>query len=151
MKKYISPIILAFILFILIILFIVFPHQEPNFVEINKKKVYVEIAKTQEQKAQGLMFRKSLKENKGMLFIFPDSTILNFWMKNTLIPLDIIFIKENLEISDIAQAAPCTIEPCAIYSSSVPVMYVLEVNSNYTEKNEIKVGQKIVMSQNIKA
>ena len=144
MKKYHITLILLSVLFVLILIVILIP-QKPTVVEINGKKIYVEIADSDQERTQGLMFRNNLEENKGMLYVFPDSRIPNFWMRNTLIPLDIIFIKEDLEIADIKKAYPCTQDPCSVYLSSVPVMYVLEVNSNYTEKNNIQLGQKIII------
>src|SRR3989344_2335385 len=83
-------------------------HSKPSLVSLNEKTFEVEIADTSLERAQGLMFRAELKEYQGMLFIFPISEKHSFWMKNTFIPLDIIWIDENFEIVYIYEnAQPC--------------------------------------------
>ena len=82
-----------------------------------------------------------------MLFIFDDGKNQTFWMKNTLIPLDIIFIGKDMKIVDIRYATPCNEYPCKLYQSSKPAKYVLEVNGNFTIKNNIKVDDKITLNQ----
>src|SRR3989344_4541488 len=77
-------------------------------------KINVEIADDNEERMKGLMFRERLDENAGMLFVFEDEQYQAFWMKNTLIPLDIIFIGKNLEIVDIENAVPCKTGDCAL-------------------------------------
>ncbi len=109
-------------------------------------QIKAEIASTEEQTTKGLMFRQSLADNEGMLFVYPDSAVRNFWMKNTLIPLDMIFITDNLTVAKIHHAVPCTADPCPIYNSGEPVKYVLEINGNFTEKNGIITESKIRLS-----
>ena len=111
-----------------------------------KIKVEVEISDSPEERAAGLMFREFLGENSGMLFIFDDETTRSFWMKNTLVPLDIIFISKDFEIVDIKYAEPCKENPCISYVSKGPAEYVLEVNGNFTIKNNIKIGDKIIIN-----
>ncbi len=106
-------------------------------------QIKAEVTSTEEQITQGLMFRQSLADNEGMLFVYPDSAVRNFWMKNTLIPLDMIFIAENETIAKIHHAVPCTSDPCQLYSSEEPVKYVLEVNGNLTNYYGIKEGSKV--------
>ena len=113
-----------------------------NFIKIN-----VEIADDNEKRTKGLMFREKLNENEGMLFIFDNEETQTFWMKNTLIPLDIIFIDKNFRIVDIKNAVPCKEELCPLYKSSKPAEYVLEVNKNFTIKNGIKVGNNLIITQ----
>ena len=104
----------------------------------------VEVSDNSIERTQGLMFRDSLDENKGMLFIFPELGLYSFWMKNTLIPLDIIWINKNLEVIDIKKnIQPCVTETCNNYSPSSEALYVLEINSNLTEKYGINVRDKI--------
>ena len=104
----------------------------------------VDVSDNSLERTQGLMFRSSLDENKGMLFIFPESGLYSFWMKNTLIPLDIIWINKNLEVVDIkSDAQPCTTENCNSYSPSSEALYVLEINANLTNKYNINVRDKI--------
>lgn len=105
-------------------------------------QINAEVASTGEQITRGLMSRKSLGKDEGMLFIFPDSAVRSFWMKDTLIPLDMMFISENGAIAKIHHAAPCTSDPCRTYSSEKPVKYVLEVNGNITISYNIEEGSK---------
>jgi len=105
--------------------------------------INVEIVDTNAERARGLMFRESLCGNCGMLFAFDDLDYRSFWMKNTLMPLDIIFIDDHFSIMDIQYAAPCTTEICDIYSNKA--RYVLEVNGGFTKENNINVGDKLVL------
>ena len=119
-----------------------------SYVEIESDnkiiKVNVEIADDNEERTKGLMFREYLGENEGMLFVFDDAQIRTFWMKNTKIPLDIIFISEDLEIINIKQAEPCINDHCRVYSSEGNAKYVLEVNRGFSERNGINSGNKLV-------
>ncbi|WBU88484.1 DUF192 domain-containing protein [Cellulophaga omnivescoria] len=101
----------------------------------------IEIAETDYETQTGLMQRTSMKENQGMLFIFPDSRIHSFYMKNTKIALDIIYIDENLHIASFQENAKPLDETGL--SSKVPVMYVLEINAGLSEKYMLEVGDKI--------
>ncbi len=105
------------------------------------KKVDVELAITPEEKQVGLMFRETLCADCGMLFVFDDEMIRSFWMKNTLIPLDIIFISENLSVGNVLSAEPCEQDPCRLYKGLAK--FVLEVNKGFAEKNGIMPGQKV--------
>lgn len=102
-------------------------------------------ATTQTQRENGLMGVKQLGANQGMLFIFNDSPqIRTFWMKNTLIPLDMLFISQGKQILSIQHdAQPCTSDPCPIYSSNFPAQYVLEVNGNWAIDNNIQPGSTV--------
>ena len=91
------------------------------------------------------MFRKHLNENKGMFFAFDADGTYAFWMKNTLIPLDIIFISSDFKILEIFHAEPCTEEPCKSYQTTKYSKYVLEVNGNFTIRNSIDVGDKVII------
>ena len=103
----------------------------------------VEVAQTQEERQKGLMFRESMPDNRGMLFVFEKDGPLAFWMKNTLIPLDMIFIDENLTVVDVLAAVPCKEDPCPNYKSHG--RYVLEINAGLAGKHGIKNGS--VMSR----
>ncbi len=92
---------------------------------------------------RGLMFIEGLGPEEGMLFVFGDEQERNFWMKNTLIPLDIIFISAGKEVVSIANAVPCMGDPCPHYPSRGPAKYVVEVNTGFTEANLINVGDKV--------
>ena len=98
----------------------------------------IELALTESEQMQGLMFRNELDENAGMLFPFPDSQQRSFWMKNTLIPLDIIFVKQDGTIQNIgANAVPLDLTPV---SSTGPVKAVLEINGGQAAERGIKPG-----------
>ena len=107
----------------------------------------VELAVTPEQRSKGLMYRKSLDEDKGMLFIFENSGKYGFWMKNTLIPLDIIWIDENKTIIYISEnTPPCKQDPCPSYIPNAEAKYVLELNAGISNKTRIKIGDKVFIS-----
>ncbi len=100
----------------------------------------VELATTPEEQAQGLMFREHLADDAGMLFIFSEPKVLSFWMKNTLLPLDIIFFDADGKFVSSATMTPCTEEPCQTYPSAGEAAYALEVNVGYVEKNSVGPG-----------
>ena len=112
---------------------------------IEEIKVKAEIADTQEKRERGLMFREHLGENKGMFFAFDNEGTYAFWMKNTLIPLDIIFISKDLNIVEIIHAEPCEEDPCKTYETTKYAKYVLEINGNFTTRNSIDVGDEVVI------
>jgi hypothetical protein len=113
----------------------------------NGVELSVELAKTPEEKQQGLMHRTSLAENHGMLFIFDSDAPRSFWMKNTLIPLDMIFIDSNMRVVEIkANIPPCKEDPCSTYTSA-PAKYVLEINGGLAEKNGISVGSTVKLRE----
>ncbi|NNK75571.1 MAG: DUF192 domain-containing protein [Maribacter sp.] len=101
----------------------------------------IEIAESDYETETGLMYRKGMEENQGMLFIFPDIRQHFFHMKNTEFGLDIIFLDENLRIASIQEnAKPFDEKPSP---SLVPVMYALEINAGLSEKWLLEVGDKI--------
>lgn len=106
--------------------------------------VMAEAARTPQERAYGLMFRTSLPDNHGMLFIFDREERVSFWMKDTLIPLDMIFIDADKKIIHIEKnAPPCKNDPCPVYPSTLPAKYVLEVNGGWGEKNGVMVGDRL--------
>ena len=100
----------------------------------------VEVADTEEERAQGLMFRENLPENAGMWFVFPEPGIYAFWMKNTLIPLDVLYFDEEGKFVSVQTMNPCEHDPCKTYPSARPAKYALEVNAGFAEKEG--VGEK---------
>jgi len=106
----------------------------------------VEIAKTKLSQAKGLMFRRELDENKGMLFVFNKESLRSFWMKNTLIPLDIIWLSQDFVVVDVLTAEPCRSENCSSYSPSGSAQYVLEINAGLAKKYSIGQGLKASVS-----
>jgi uncharacterized membrane protein (UPF0127 family) len=107
----------------------------------------IEIADESEEILKGLMYREKLDEDKGMLFVYPDSQIRSFWMKNTKIALDIIFIDENYKIINIEEAEPCVTKTCRRYKSIKPAKYVLEINKGLSKKYGIKEKDKISLQK----
>lgn len=106
--------------------------------------VYVEVAKTAKQQQQGLMYRQFMAGDAGMLFPFKNEQVADFWMHNTFLPLDILFIKSDGTITKIiTDATPLSQD---ILSSGTPVKAVLELNGGTVEKRGINVGDKIVYS-----
>jgi len=103
--------------------------------------VKVEVARTPEQKQRGLMYRKRLDEDAGMLFIAPYERRQRFWMKNTFIPLDLIFIGAEFRIKGMIQDARPESEKMLFIDS--PSKYVLEVNAGFCRRHGVKEGQKV--------
>lgn len=100
----------------------------------------VEVADTAPQQMKGLMFRKTLDQDKGMLFVFDIAFVQRFWMMNTSIPLDIIFIDEEKKIVNIAEAEPCGLIPCALYNATDNAKYVLEINQGLSKAYGFRKG-----------
>lgn len=101
----------------------------------------VEVAVSPEEKARGLMFRSELGSDQGMLFLYPDQARRFFWMKNTFIPLDIVWIDSTLTVIGITEnVQPCRDQACPRYESPAKVQYVLEVNAGSAEKIGLQNG-----------
>lgn len=105
----------------------------------------IEIAETEYETQTGLMYRDTMEDNQGMLFIFPEVAYHSFYMKNTKIALDIIYIDENLKIASIQKNAQPMDETSL--SSGVPVQYVLEVNAGLTDAWKVTEGDRIVFQK----
>lgn len=109
-------------------------------------KIEIEIADNDAKRAQGLMYRDKMKFNRGMLFIFPKEDYQSFWMKNTTLPLDMIFVNKDGEIVKIHKnTTPYTLES---YPSGKPAQFVVEVNAGFTDKFNIVEGDKITWRKN---
>lgn len=100
-----------------------------------------EIANTVALRETGLMNREKLDKDKGMLFVFPDSEVRFFWMKNTAIPLDIIYINAKKKVVHIVkEARPYDL---TLLSSRLPAKYALEINGGLSDRLGLEAGQKI--------
>lgn len=125
--------------------------QNVPVVTINDKGIGVEIARTPEERIKGLSGRDFLDADSGMLFVFEEEKGAQvFWMKETLIPLDIIWIKDG-KIIEINKNVPVPAKntpdnKLSTYSAGVPVDYVLEVNAGFSDSNSIKVGDSVSVS-----
>jgi hypothetical protein len=101
----------------------------------------VELALTPEDQAQGLMFRESLPERHGMLFVFPETAPHHFWMKNTMIPLDMIWLDASGKVLFVsADTPPCKADPCPTYGPDGPAQSVLEIAGGKAKAEGVGAG-----------
>lgn len=105
------------------------------------REVVIEIAQTEYETQTGLMYRKKMEEGAGMLFIFPEASMHSFYMKNTHIALDILFIRSDLTVANIARSAR-PLDETSIPSAG-PVQYVLELNAGMCDRWGIAPGDRI--------
>jgi uncharacterized membrane protein (UPF0127 family) len=103
----------------------------------------VEVVATPEDRARGLMFRKSINDDQGMLFLFPREQPLAFWMKNTFIPLDMVFVSGDWRVVGVLKNVPPLNEDRR--SVETPSQYVLEFGAGVAEKHNIMPGAKVVV------
>ena len=109
-----------------------------------RREFQAELALTPSEHSQGLMYRKELGADRGMLFVFPELTQTSFWMKNTLIPLDIVFIGSDKKIVSIVEnAVPQTETP---RSAEGPFLYVLEIEGGRSRALGIQAGDRVDFS-----
>jgi hypothetical protein len=106
------------------------------------RKFELEVAKTPQQQQIGLMYRTSLADNRGMLFVFASPQPTRFWMKNTLIPLDMIFLRQG-KVMAIASAVPCTTTTCPTYGADTDIDQVIELRSGTIAQIGLKVGDRV--------
>lgn len=116
--------------------------REKAFVQltIKGKKIRIEVARTEEEKSRGLMFRDKLGPDEGMLFIYEREDFLSFWMKNTPLPLSIAFLDHRGKIVDIQDMEPFNLRT---HTSARPALYALEMNKGWFKKNGVKVGDVV--------
>ena len=101
----------------------------------------VELARTPDEQAQGLMFRESLAPRTGMIFLFTDGGAHHFWMKNTMIPLDLIWLAADGKVVFVsANTPPCKSDPCPLYGPDAPAPTVLEIAGGLAAKEGIAPG-----------
>jgi uncharacterized membrane protein (UPF0127 family) len=103
-------------------------------------RIQAEVASTDATRSRGLMYRKELAPNHGMLFVFEQANVQCFWMRNTLLPLSIAFILDDGTITNIADMAPMTENS---HCSTTPVRYTLEMEQGWFAKRGITAGKKI--------
>ena len=103
-------------------------------------RIQAEVAATDASRSRGLMFRKELAPNHGMLFVFEQANVQCFWMRNTLLPLSIAFMLDDGTITNIADMAPMTENS---HCSTAPVRYTLEMEQGWFAKRGITAGKKI--------
>jgi uncharacterized membrane protein (UPF0127 family) len=116
-------------------------------VKIVGHRISVEIANTDATREHGLMGRMYMAPNHGMLFVYPDAQPRYFWMKHTLIPLDILFFDAQRRLINVsADAPPCEADPCPTYNSAAPAQYVLELNAGAVKRLGIEAGQQLKLN-----
>ncbi len=103
----------------------------------------LQVARTPQARAQGLMGRASLPENWGMAFLFEEETRAAFWMKDTLIPLSILFWQDDGRIIDILNMRPCRADPCPVYEASGPYVGAIEMNRGAFDRLGVEVGDTL--------
>jgi uncharacterized membrane protein (UPF0127 family) len=117
-------------------------------IKINDKMSHAEVAFTQRGRTIGLMFRDALDKDHGMLFIYPQEQNLEFWMKNTKIPLSIAFINSKKIITQIDSMTPYSLMG---HTSKEKVKYALEMEQGWFRKNGIETGSKVSLSPEIRS
>lgn len=115
------------------------------WVQLDGKRYQVEVADTEDERARGLMFRDALAADHGMLFIHDNEAPQAYWMKNTHIPLDILYFDNRLALVSAQRDVPaCTLgDGCPIYPSSGPARYVLELNAGQAATLGLKPGDRL--------
>lgn len=128
--------------------------QVSVFTDHGDYKFKVKVADTYEERLQGLQFVNELGRDEGMWFVFLQPIELNFWMKDTLIPLDIVFVNSDFKIINVVHnAPPCQdVDPeqtnCETYSSDGKAQYVLELNGGVADELGFKVGDQVSIPEN---
>ena len=124
--------------------FVVEYSKQKNQVCFENQCFQVELALTQQEQAKGLMFREKLDENKGMLFVFKEEAVYPFWMRNTLIPLDIIWLNYEKEVVFISKnTQPCPSDLCPSINPEKTAKYVLELNAGTADKIGLQPGDQM--------
>ena len=125
---------------------------EGPWVELKGKRFSVEIADDDAERARGLMFRDAMARESGMLFLFERQEPQAFWMRNTRIPLDIIYFdSKRTLVSTAAGTPPCTTQRCPAYPSTGPAQFVLELNAGMARELGAVPGDAITFSPDIDA
>jgi uncharacterized membrane protein (UPF0127 family) len=129
------------------------PAAAPQFkktqISVAGQKLNVEVADDDQKREYGLMFRQELLEGHGMLFVFSDSDIRNFWMKNTLIPLSIGYFsaeRKLLNTQEMKPASDLELHP-QLYPSQGPAKYALEVPPGWFKRHHISTGAELIVTQ----
>lgn len=125
--------------------------DDGTWVEVAGARYEVEVADDEEERRMGLMFRESLPEDRGMIFVHPDSRRLAYWMKNTRIPLDILYFDEQRRlVSQQRNVPPCAMgDGCPSYPSTGPARYVLELNAGQAAKLGLEDGATITFGPGV--
>ena len=127
-----------------LISFYTFSNEKIEVSIYNKNITFnVEVAKTIEERRTGLMYRKKLLNNEGMLFIFPREKIIQLWMKNTYIPLDLGFFREDMTLIEVKELSPRSLNSVC---SSEPAKYALELSKGWFSSHNVKDNSKLILN-----
>ncbi|MFC2167849.1 DUF192 domain-containing protein [Acidobacteriota bacterium] len=108
------------------------------------KTIFADLVKSEEDRARGLMFRKTINEDQGMLFVFEAEGRYSFWMKNMNFSIDILWLDNQKRIVHLERdVPPCKKEPCPSYAPALPAKYVLELKAGSIEKRKLKLYDRI--------
>jgi uncharacterized protein len=114
-------------------------------VTINRQTILLEVARTSQEQSTGLMNRTDLASNRGMLFVFSPPRPVSFWMKDTLIPLDMVFVSNGVVKYIGEQVLPCTADPCKIYGPEpkIDIDGVIELRAGRAAELHLKIGDRL--------
>ncbi|AFY56793.1 hypothetical protein Riv7116_4369 [Rivularia sp. PCC 7116] len=112
----------------------------------NGTKIQLEVARTPQQQAMGLMYRQALPDNRGMLFEFNSPQPVSFWMKNVPVPLDMLFLHKGIVQYIANSAPPCTKAPCPTYGPRTLIDQVIELRSGRAAELGLKKGDKVIIN-----
>lgn len=120
--------------------------QKKGVLEVVGQKIEVVYADNNAKRERGLSGQKQMDNGSGMFFVFPEEGNFTFWMKDMLIPLDIVFIDSNFTVVDIKQnEKPCETNPCPQIVSNQNFKYALEINAGWTNAHDLKISDKITV------
>lgn len=115
-----------------------------SFVVLRGESFGVEVMDDGFERRNGLMSRLYLAPDRGMIFVYDSEQPLTFWMKNTFLPLDIIFLDARRRVVNIQKnAVPCKIDSCSLYPSVVPAQFVVELNAGTADRIHLSVGDQM--------
>lgn len=154
-KPALAALVAATLLFAVFAIYVFRKNKKHEYtsVTINEHVINVEVANSPTTRAKGLMYKEKMPEDSGMLFIFPSEGKHRFWMANTYIYLDIIWISADKTIVHVEEnLPPCTKTGklqslCTTYKSAVNAKYVLEVNAGWVAENSVVIGNKVGFTQ----
>ena len=156
MKHRFAFILLILAAALLIIYFVRLVESKNEFVpaRLGASNLELRLAKTTYEQARGLMFVFHMPENRGMLFIYPALGTYSFWMANTFIPLDIIWLDSEFRVVHVSKnTPPCrnyfNSKNCPVYRPTYPARYVLELNGGFVEKNNVKFQDKLIINSSL--
>lgn len=122
------------------------------WVELKGQRYEVELAMDDASRMRGLMFRDHLPDGHGMFFVFDRQEPQAFWMRNTRIPLDILYFDDALRLVSVAAGAPpCTTQACPSYPSKGPARFVLELNAGHARRLGVQVGDVLILDPALRA